>query len=130
MTEKISDQVGERIRDVRKQLKWTMSDLAARCAELGHPEITRSVIENIEGGRRDDEGRRRRDITVDELMAIAGAFAVPASALMQPLSDSATVMYMRLGTEQMARQLELLQRPLRELQSKQREAMRRARGED
>lgn len=41
-----------------------MAELAA------HSGLSENVIENIEGGRRDPQGRRRRNITVDELDAI------------------------------------------------------------
>lgn len=63
-----------------------MAELAAQCAKLGHPEITRSVIENIEGGRRDGDGHRRRDITVDEVIAIANGLSVSPSLLVPQMA--------------------------------------------
>jgi transcriptional regulator with XRE-family HTH domain len=71
--ETTSDIVAGRVREARKAQGWTTADLAARCAELGHPELTKSVIENIEGGRRDHTGRRRRSVTVDELRILSDA---------------------------------------------------------
>ena len=62
-----------RVREARKARGWQVADLAARCAELGHPELTENVLENIESGRRSRDGRRRRAITVDELRVLADA---------------------------------------------------------
>lgn len=70
--EAVSDVAVARIREARKTRGWRTSDLAGRCAETGHPELTRAVLENIESGRRQD-GRRTRHITVDELYALARA---------------------------------------------------------
>lgn len=51
-----------------------------------HSGLSENVIENIESGRPDAYGERRRDITVDELMAIAEAFnLVPEFLLPQPV---------------------------------------------
>jgi transcriptional regulator with XRE-family HTH domain len=69
--ETVSDIVAARIREARKAQRWTTADLAERCADAGHPELTKPVIENIETGRRDKDGRRRRAVTVDELRALA-----------------------------------------------------------
>lgn len=83
MTEEtISDIVAMRIREARKALGWQVADLAARCADHGHPELTENVIENIEGGRRDRTGRRRRDVTVDELRVLSDVLGFsPADVL-------------------------------------------------
>lgn len=72
-SETLSDAVAARVRGARHARRWQASDLAERCAELGHPELTTAVIQNIENGRRDKDGRRRRYITVDELHALADA---------------------------------------------------------
>jgi hypothetical protein len=80
--ETVSDVVAGRVREARRARGWLTGDLAARCAELGHPELTENVIENIESGRRDRDGRRRRDVTVDELRAFADALGFsPADVL-------------------------------------------------
>jgi hypothetical protein len=80
--ETVSDVVAARIREARKARGWLTGDLAARCAGLGHPELTGNVIENIESGRRDGTGRRRRDVTVDELRVFADALGFsPADVL-------------------------------------------------
>lgn len=65
MTEKnTSDRVAESIRESRKRRGWSMAELASRSG------LSENVIENIESGRRDAQGRRRRAITVDELAAL------------------------------------------------------------
>lgn len=66
----VSEHVAEKIRDARRQRGWKTDDLAERCG------LTGNIIENIESGRRDRDGRRRRDITVDELFAISEALNV------------------------------------------------------
>ena len=44
--------------------------------------MTANVIDNIESGRRDAGGRRRRDVTVDELRVLADVFGFsPADVL-------------------------------------------------
>jgi transcriptional regulator with XRE-family HTH domain len=71
MTEhQVSDHVAEKIREARKQRGWSTADLAQRCG------LSRAIIENIEGGRRDADGHRRRDVTVDELFAISEALNI------------------------------------------------------
>ena len=81
---KPSDLAGARIREIRGRRGWTARQLADRCADAGAPELTASVIANIETGRRDTEGRRRRDVTIDELMALAYVLEVPPVSLLVP----------------------------------------------
>src|SRR5664280_1467772 len=71
-----SDVVARRVQEVRQSRGWSAQRLAERCAEIGAPHLTAAVVANIETGRRDGEGRRRRDITVDELLAFAAALGV------------------------------------------------------
>jgi len=79
-----SDVVGERIRELRRHRHLSVQELADICAKAGHPELTKAAIYTIEGGRR-LEGRRRRAVTVDELLAFAEAFDVPIGALLWPV---------------------------------------------
>jgi len=80
--ETLSDAVAARVREARRRRNWLTGDLAARCADLGHPELTRAVLENIESGRRDKDGRRRRYVTVEELRVLADALGFsPADVL-------------------------------------------------
>lgn len=66
-----------------------MADLAARCAERDHPEFTENVLENIESGRRDSKGKRRRTITIDELIALAYCLDIAPVHLIAGLDDDA-----------------------------------------
>jgi len=54
---------------------------------LGATQLTPAVIANIETGRRDDRGRRRREITIDELLVFAYALAAPLPVLLLPVGD-------------------------------------------
>lgn len=50
------------------------------------PEVTAQSVSNIETGRRGKDGRRRRFVTVDELIALAVALQVaPVHLLSKPL---------------------------------------------
>lgn len=83
-----SDVVGARVRAVRRRHGWTAAQLAERCAEIGATEITSSVVTDLETGRRDKTtGRRRRNITVDELLVLACALDVAPVHLLVPLEE-------------------------------------------
>lgn len=82
-----SDAVAGRIREARKRRGWTSSETAARCTARGY-RMSPAVLANIESGRPDLEGNRRRDITVDELLALAATLDVPPVALMGMPLDS------------------------------------------
>jgi len=84
LQETLSDGVARRIRDMRHRLDWSAAYLAEQCAEAGYPQLTAEVIGNIERGRRDTSGRRRRDVTVDEAWALSVAFGVPMVVLLGP----------------------------------------------
>jgi transcriptional regulator with XRE-family HTH domain len=79
--ETASDTVARRVKELRKQRGWSARRLAEACAATGSPQLSESVIANIESGRRED-GRRRRDVTVDETIAFAKALDVPAVHLL------------------------------------------------
>ena len=83
-----SELAGDRIKQIRQRRGWTAGQLAERCKEIGAPEITVSVIANIETGRKDKDGLRRRDVTVDELFAFAYALEVPPVLLTVPLDGA------------------------------------------
>jgi transcriptional regulator with XRE-family HTH domain len=76
-----SDTVARRVKELRRQRAWSARRLAEVCAATGSPQLSESVIANIESGRRED-GRRRRDVTVDETVAFAKALDVPAIHLL------------------------------------------------
>lgn len=90
----VSDSVAERVQQVRKKRGWTVKQLAERCAELGAPELTAQALYNLENGRRDDSGRRRRDVTVDELLKLAYVLSVaPVHLLVPPVDGNEVVPY-------------------------------------
>ena len=47
------------------------------CAATGSLQLSESVIANIESGRPDEYGRRRKEVTVDEAVGLARALDVP-----------------------------------------------------
>jgi transcriptional regulator with XRE-family HTH domain len=79
-----SDIVGDQVREIRKRLGLSVDELAERCSVAGAPELTANALYLVEGGRRDKEGRRRRRITVDELLVLAFALDVSPIALLLP----------------------------------------------
>jgi len=78
-----SDTAAANIRLIRRNRGWSPADLSAKCAELGD-QISPAMIENIEHGRKRN-GERTRDITVDELIAIADALLVSPGLLLPEL---------------------------------------------
>lgn len=89
--ETLSDVVARRIVLFRKRLDMTRDQLAARCAELGYPSLTSPALANIETGRRAPDGKRRRDITVDEAMVLAKALKVAPVLLLFPVGTEPSV---------------------------------------
>lgn len=77
--------IGQRVNQLRKQRGWSIQKLAAACAEAGARRLTNNAIENIEYGRRDKTGRRRREVDVSELLALAYVLEVPPVTLVIPL---------------------------------------------
>jgi len=84
-----SDTVARRVKDLRRRQGWSARRLAEVCAATGSPQLSESVIANIESGRRDESGRRRRDVTVDEVIGLASALDVPAIHLLPAHLDPA-----------------------------------------
>jgi transcriptional regulator with XRE-family HTH domain len=80
--ETASDTVARRVKELRRRKDWSARRLAEACAATGSPQLSESVIANIESGRRDEHGRRRRDVTVDEAIGFAKALDVPAIHLL------------------------------------------------
>jgi transcriptional regulator with XRE-family HTH domain len=82
-----SDVVAGRVREVRRKRGLTVSQLAQGCAELGVPQLTEQALYNLEAGRADKQGRRRRAVTVDELLVLAHALHCAPVHLLVPLED-------------------------------------------
>lgn len=73
MSERPSDRFGERLTYYRK-----LAGLSAEALSRRVPGMSRAVIANIESGR-------KRDVTVDELIALAWALDVPPVVLALPI---------------------------------------------
>lgn len=71
---------------MRKRRGWQPADLAERCRELGAPDLTENVIENIES-RSARASKRPRPVTVDELASLALALDVFPVHLLVPVDD-------------------------------------------
>ncbi|WP_158692179.1 hypothetical protein [Streptomyces aurantiacus] len=80
-----SDTIAAQVRRHRTRLGMTREQLAAECERLGAVDLTYAAIVSIETGRRKPDGRRRREVTADELLALGLALAVPPLLLMLPL---------------------------------------------
>lgn len=82
-----SDRVADNLKRFRKDRGWTATRLAAECTKLGAPELSSAVIANIETGRRDTDGIRRREVTVDEMLVLAAALNVSPALFLTHLAD-------------------------------------------
>jgi transcriptional regulator with XRE-family HTH domain len=91
----LSDLVGSQLERLRKQRGLTRAEVAERCSWLGMPEITPAALSNIETGRKDETGQRRRDITVDELVVLAMALQAVPATLLAPVGSSERVELIR-----------------------------------
>ena len=61
--------VAARVQELRRKRGWSAEALAEECADLGMPALNRSVIANIESGR-------RTYVSVEELLTLAYALDV------------------------------------------------------
>jgi transcriptional regulator with XRE-family HTH domain len=75
-----SDIAGRRIREARQRRGWTAKELADRCADLGAPRVTATVVTNLETRR-----RATREISLEEVLILAHVLQVPPIHLMAPL---------------------------------------------
>jgi transcriptional regulator with XRE-family HTH domain len=120
--ETASDTVARRVKELRKRRGWSARRLAEVCAATGSPQLSESVIANIESGRRDEHGRRRRDVTVDEVIGLAAALDMPAIHLLPVhLDPGATGVTLDFATAEelwaFLNAAETLTRGLRQLQA-------------
>lgn len=76
--------IAAQVRRRRRQLDITRQSLAEKCASVGAPRLTLAALTNIETGRPDSQGTRRRDVTVEELLALACALDIHPVDLMVP----------------------------------------------
>ena len=87
MTESPSEVVAQRLKQLRRARGWSAQRLAEECARLGAPHLSASVIANIETGRKDSAGKRRREVTVEELLIFSYALNAPTVALLVPFTS-------------------------------------------
>jgi transcriptional regulator with XRE-family HTH domain len=83
----LSDTVGEQITAWRKRLGMSREQLADLCSRFHMPELTHAALTNIESGRRNKDGIRRRAVSVDEISVIALALGVAPILLMFPYPE-------------------------------------------
>lgn len=82
----LSEIAAQQINRLRKRAGLNREQLAERCRELGAPaNMTAAAVANIETGRPDAQGRRRRDLTVEELVIFALALNVAPLLLLFPV---------------------------------------------
>lgn len=84
----LSDLVAAELVRRRRLAGLTREQLAARCAEVGWPNLTFGVIGSIETGRRvNPDGPRRREVTLDEWIGLSLALDMPPALLVSPIGD-------------------------------------------
>ncbi len=87
----IGNVLAHRIRSYRKRRGWSVKALAEECARLGAPQLTEASLTNIERGRAPQAKRGGRDVTVEELVVLGYALAVPPLLLAVPLGENEPV---------------------------------------
>jgi transcriptional regulator with XRE-family HTH domain len=78
-----SDLAGRHVRQARLRRGWTAAELAARCAKTGAPQLSSTVITNIETRR-----RASRQVAIDELLILARVLEIHPVQLIVPLDAS------------------------------------------
>ncbi|MEV5047317.1 helix-turn-helix transcriptional regulator [Streptomyces griseoincarnatus] len=79
--------VARELRRHRKARGMSAQQLADECARLGHPALQRTVISNLENGR-------RRDVSMADVLVLAAALEVAPAALIFPAGYAAEVEYL------------------------------------
>lgn len=97
--ESASSTVAQRVQQLRKRRGWSVARLAAECAKVGAPQLTANVLTNLLSRQ-----QRRRDLTVEEVGALAAVFdLVPARLLpdvWEPIDDPARLVLSFKSPEQ------------------------------
>jgi transcriptional regulator with XRE-family HTH domain len=101
--ESASSTVARRVQQLRKRRGWSIARLAEECAKVGAPQLTANVLTNVL-----TREHRRRDLTVEEVGALAAVFdVVPARLLPQlhePISDPA-MLFLHFESAEQAEEL-------------------------
>lgn len=85
----VGDIVAQQIRTYRQAKGWSIRELSEACAKYGAVQLTQSSLANIERGRDVSAQRKGREVSVDELLALAVVLGVPPMALLLPVEDDA-----------------------------------------
>lgn len=83
----VGDIVAQQIRRYRQDKGWSIRELSEACAKYGATQLTQSSLANIERGRDASAQRKGREVSVDELAALAVVLGVPPMALLLPVKD-------------------------------------------
>lgn len=86
--------MAQQIRAFRKRRNLTLAQLATECERLGAPQLSLSALANIERGQTSESKRRRRDVSVDELMVLAKALDVAPLLLLFPVGAEDAIEYL------------------------------------
>lgn len=78
--------IAQRVQYLRRMRGWSAATLAERCAEAGLPALNRSVLANLECGR-------RAHVTTDELLVLALVLEVAPVHLLVPVDGVDTTPY-------------------------------------
>lgn len=90
MTTPVDEVIAERVKHYRQCQKWTVRQLAERCATL-IPGLTEASVTNIE--------RARREVSARELLILAHVLQVPPVALLLPLANPRAAVEIVPGVE-------------------------------
>jgi transcriptional regulator with XRE-family HTH domain len=76
--------IGQSVARVRAERKLSAQKLAEKCAKIGMPSLTRTVITKLENGRKEA-------VSTAELAVLGKALGIPPAMLMYPLGIQQTV---------------------------------------
>lgn len=84
---RVSQTIARELRRHRTARGMSAQQLADECVRLGHTGLQRTVISNLENGR-------RRDVSVSDVLVLAAALEVAPAALIFPAGYAAEVEYL------------------------------------
>jgi transcriptional regulator with XRE-family HTH domain len=70
------------VQQLRKRRGWSVARLAEECVKVGAPQLTANVLTNLLSRQ-----QRRRDLTVEEVGALAAVFQVVPARLLPDVWD-------------------------------------------
>jgi|SRR5215212_267991 len=97
--ESASSTAAARVQRLRRERGWSVARLAEECAKVGAPQLTANVLTNLLSRQ-----QRRRDLTLEEVGALAAAFDVTPAKLLptiiEPIDDPARLAFFYTSKEQ------------------------------